>query len=93
MHQKTLQILEEAMEMFTTLDKKNLSDILELENSIDTMERELQQNHVRRMAKGKCLPMTGILFTDLVTGLERVADHATNIAFSILEGDPEEALQ
>lgn len=93
MHQKTLQILEEAMEMFTTLDKKNLSDILELENSIDTMERELQQNHVRRMAKGKCLPMTGILFTDLVTGLERVADHATNIAFSILEGDPEEVLQ
>lgn len=93
MHQKTTQILEEAMEMFTTLDKKNLPDILELENSIDTMERELQQNHVRRMAKGKCLPMTGILFTDLVTGLERVADHATNIAFSILEGDPEEALQ
>ena len=93
MHQKTTLILEEAMEMFTTLDKKNLPDILELENSIDTMERELQQNHVRRMAKGKCLPMTGILFTDLVTGLERVADHATNIAFSILEGDPEEVLQ
>lgn len=92
MHQKTMQILQESMEMFTTLDKKNLPDILDLENSIDNMERELQQNHVRRMAKGKCLPMTGILFTDLVTGLERVADHATNIAFSILEGNPEEAL-
>ncbi len=93
MHQKTMIILEKSMEMFTTLDKKNVPDILELENSIDSMERELQQNHVRRMAKGKCLPMTGILFTDLVTGLERVADHATNIAFSILEGDPEGALQ
>lgn len=92
MHQKTMQILQESMEMFTTLDKKNLPDILDLENSIDNMERELQQNHVRRMAKGKCLPMTGILFTDLVTGLERIADHATNIAFSILEGNPEEAL-
>lgn len=93
MHEKTMQILQESMEMFTTLDKKNLPDILELENCIDSMERELQQNHVRRMAKGKCLPMTGILFTDLVTGLERVADHATNIAFSILEGgNPEEAL-
>lgn len=93
MHQKTMVILEKSMEMFTTLDKKNVPDILELENSIDSMERELQQNHVKRMAKGKCLPMTGILFTDLVTGLERVADHATNIAFSILEGDPEGALQ
>ena len=65
---------------------------MELENSIDLMERELQQNHVKRMAKGKCSPMTGILFTDLVTSLERVADHATNIAFSILENDPEEAM-
>ncbi len=93
MHQKTMVILEKAMEMFTTLDKKNVPDILELENDIDGMERALQQNHVRRMAKGKCLPMTGILFTDLVTGLERVADHATNIAFSILEGGPGGVLQ
>ncbi len=90
MHQKTMVILEKSMEMFTTMDKKNLPDILELENSIDYMERQLQQNHVKRMAKGKCSPMAGILFTDLTTGLERVADHATNIAFSILEGDPAE---
>ncbi len=91
MHEKTMEILEKSMEMFTTLDRKNLPDILELEDSIDNMERQLQQNHVKRMAKGKCSPMTGILFTDLVTGLERVADHATNIAFSILEDDPEES--
>lgn len=91
MHHKTMSIFEKSMEMFTTMDKKNLSYIMELENTIDVMERELQQNHVKRMAKGKCSPMTGILFTDLVTSLERVADHATNIAFSILENDPEEA--
>lgn len=91
MHQKTMVILEKSMEMFTTMDKKNLPDILELENNIDCMERQLQQNHVKRMAKGKCSPMAGILFTDLTTGLERVADHATNIAFSILEGEPTEA--
>lgn len=91
MHQKTMVILEKSMEMFTTMDKKNLPDILELENNIDCMERQLQQNHVKRMAKGKCSPMAGILFTDLTTGLERVADHATNIAFSILEGEPAEA--
>ena len=90
MHRKTMVILEKAMEMFVTLDEKNLPDILELEDDIDHMERELQQNHVKRMAKGKCSPMSGIIFTDLVTGLERVADHATNIAFSILDKDPEE---
>ena len=90
MHHKTMVILEKAMEMFVTLDEKNLPDILALENDIDHMERELHQNHVKRMAKGKCSPMSGLIFTDMVTGLERVADHATNIAFSILDKDPEE---
>ncbi|MCI8881788.1 MAG: Na/Pi cotransporter family protein [Lachnospiraceae bacterium] len=88
MHEKTTVIVEEAMEMFVSMDEKNLPDILELEEAIDQMDRELQQNHVKRMAKGKCSPMSGIIFTDLVTGLERVADHATNIAFSILEKSP-----
>ena len=32
------------------------------------------------MSKGKCSPESGLIYTDLVTGLERVADHATNIA-------------
>ncbi len=85
MHEKTMEILAKSLEMFVSLDEKNLPDILSLEDSIDQMERELQQNHVKRMGKGKCSPMAGIIFTDLVTGLERVADHATNIAFSILE--------
>ena len=89
MHKKAVVIVEEAMEMFVTLDEKNLPDILQLEENIDFMERELQQNHVKRMAKGKCSPMSGIIFTDLITGLERVADHATNIAFSILDKAPE----
>ncbi len=90
MHQKTMEILAKSLEMFVTLDGKNLPDILALEDSIDQMERELQQNHVKRMGKGKCSPMAGIIFTDLVTGLERVADHATNIALSILEKEPKE---
>lgn len=90
MHERTLLIFKEAMEMFITQNPEKQDEILSLENSIDRMERELQQNHVKRMAKGKCSPMAGIIFTDLVTGLERIGDHSTNIAFSILEKDPEE---
>lgn len=89
MYGKVEKILDESMEMFLTVDEKNLQSILDLENEIDNMERELQNNHVHRMAKGKCTPQAGIIFNDMVTGLERVADHATNIAFSILENDPE----
>lgn len=90
MYEKVQLILEESLEMFSKGEKTYLGEILRLENEIDQMERDLQKSHVRRMSKGKCSPEAGMVFTDLTTGLERVADHATNIAFSILERDPEE---
>lgn len=90
MHAKVMQIVEEALKMFATMDASYQAEVLTLENEIDTMERELQRSHIRRMAKGKCTPQAGVIFTDLITGLERVGDHATNIAFSILQNDPAE---
>lgn len=90
MHAKVMQIVEEALKMFATMDTSYQAEVLTLENEIDTMERELQRSHIRRMAKGKCTPQAGVIFTDLITGLERVGDHATNIAFSILQNDPAE---
>ena len=55
--------------------------------STDEKERELQKAHVSRLTKNKCTPQAGMIFSDVVSGLERVADHATNIAFSIKEKD------
>ena len=60
-----------------------------LENAIDAKERELQDLHVKCLTKGECSAQVGMMFSDLASNLERVADHATNIAFSILEEDPE----
>lgn len=90
MDEKVELILQMALDMFVSMSQEHLDEILALENEIDEMERKLQKNHIRRMSKEKCTPKAGMLFTDMVTGLERVGDHATNIAFSILEKDPEE---
>ena len=90
MYEKVKQILSLSMEMFLTENPGNLNQILELENEIDAMERKLQKSHIKRLSKGKCSPKAGVTYTDMVTGLERVADHATNIAFSILDKDPED---
>ena len=57
---------------------------------MDEKERELQRAHVDRLTKNECSPEAGMLFSDIVSGLERVADHATNIAFSVLNNDPED---
>ena len=50
-------------------------------------DRELQKAHVSRLTKNKCTPQAGMIFSDVVSGLERVADHATNIAFAITASD------
>ena len=46
---------------------------------MDEKERELQQAHVDRLTRNECTPEAGMLYSDIVSGLERVADHATNI--------------
>lgn len=84
-------IVQFSVEMFGKNSEEHLHDILQLEEAVDEKERELQQMHVERLTRQECTPEAGMLFSDVVSGLERVADHATNIAFSILNSDPEEA--
>lgn len=66
-----------------------MEEILDLEEHIDEMERQYQQSHVDRLTRNECTPEAGMIFSDVISGLERVADHATNIAFSILDEDQE----
>ena len=67
-----------------------MREILSLEDEIDQDEKKLQRAHVKRLTKNKCTPEAGMIFSDTVSGLERVADHATNIAFAIMEPTVEE---
>lgn len=80
-------IFQYSVEMFAHGKEEHMRDIIRLENEIDEKERELQKAHVSRLTKNKCTPEAGMIFSDVVSGLERVADHATNIAFSIVEKD------
>lgn len=84
---KDKQILACALEMFENEDRSHMKEIRAIEEEVDQMEIDLQNSHIRRMGKGKCSPESGLIFTDLVTGLERVADHATNIAFALINSD------
>ena len=87
---RVIKITKYSIDMFSNNSKEHLQEILDLENGIDQMERDLQEAHVERLKKGKCKQEAGMIFSDIISGLERVADHATNIAFSILDEEPEE---
>ena len=77
------KIIRYAVEMFAKSDETHMQEIITLEDQVDEKERELQKKHVERLTKGECSPEARMIFSDIVSGLERVADHATNIAFAI----------
>lgn len=78
-----------SVEMFAHGKDEHMQDIIDLEDRIDDMERELQQAHVERLKKNECTPDAGMIYSDILSGLERIADHAVNIAFSISESEQE----
>lgn len=83
-----IKITTYALDMFSHNNQEHMQEILDLEDQIDETERQLQESHVQRLTRNECTASAGMMFSDIVSGLERVADHATNIAFSLLEDDP-----
>ena len=81
------KIIQYSLEMFVKSDEAHMQEVIELEDRVDEKERELQKAHVERLTKGECTPEAGMIFSDIISGLERVSDHATNIAFAIKDGE------
>ncbi len=82
-------IIRYSMDMFAKRDESHMQEVIRLENDVDNKERELQKLHVQRLTRGECTPEAGMIFSDVASGLERVADHATNIAFAIIDAEKE----
>lgn len=81
------RIIQYSIDMFAKGNEEHIQDIMELENAVDERERELQKAHVDRLTRNECSPEAGMIFSDVISGLERIADHATNIAFSIMDSE------
>lgn len=52
----------------------------QLEDAVDNLEEELREKHIERLSSGKCKTSAGIVFLDIITNLERISDHAYNVA-------------
>lgn len=83
-----IKITTYALDMFSSNNQEHMQEILDLEDHVDETERELQESHIQRLTRGECTASAGMMFSDIISGLERVSDHATNIAFSLLDDDP-----
>jgi phosphate:Na+ symporter len=83
MTEKTLETIRVSLEAFDKRDKSRLPVVDALEQEVDLMKKTFINNHINRLQEKTCDPQTGVVFTNMVATLERVADHATNIAFSV----------
>jgi len=65
-------------------DSSELKQIKLYEKEIDQLSVDFVENHIQRLKESSCDPKSGVIFTDMIIDLERTADHAKNIASSIL---------
>ncbi|MFX1561907.1 MAG: Na/Pi cotransporter family protein [Promethearchaeota archaeon] len=58
---------------------------VDLEDEVDILERKFKEAHVKRIAEGECAPEAEVIFTEALRNLERIGDHADNIAYDVLD--------
>jgi phosphate:Na+ symporter len=83
MRDKVSTRYDEAIHIFMTGDVGRLSLVSDIENEVDLMKKTFGNNHITRLHSGECSVDSGACFYALISALERIADHLTNIAFSI----------
>ena len=64
-----------------------ISEVIELEARVDDLSEQLAAHHVDRVKNKKCTPKNGMLYLDMMNNLERIADHADNLAGSVEKKD------
>ncbi|MBE6970723.1 MAG: Na/Pi cotransporter family protein [Ruminococcaceae bacterium] len=79
------EIVELAMRAFMTNDMEAAVQVEPLEEVVDTLKEQLRARHILRLQRGECSIEAGFIWSDLLTNLERVADHCSNIAGCVLE--------
>ena len=79
------EIMDMAVEVFETEDFSLAVKIEPLEEIIDEIHARIKKNHIKRLQEGKCTITLGIALEDLITNFERVSDHCSAIAVSIIQ--------
>lgn len=80
----TLETVTKSIDALDFNEKDLAIEVLKKERSIDEMEKSLRKKHIARMNDGKCSVKSGVVFVDIASNLERIGDHAVNIAETVL---------
>lgn len=98
--QGELQVLSNAISEILTLTADAFRDsdmapaerVEPLEETIDQICEDLRERHIDRLKTGSCQVETGIIFLDVLTNMERISDHCSNVATRIIGSESDAAL-
>lgn len=79
------EAVDKSISSLAKEDPHLAQEVLELEDRVDVMEKMLRARHIERLNRGECQPGAGVVFIDILSNLERVADHAHNVAYVTLD--------
>ena len=83
--QAIVDILNLTVEAFETENSALAERVEPLEQVVDSLKTELKSRHIRRLQDGRCTIELGFVLTDLLTNYERVSDHCSNVAVTVIQ--------
>ena len=79
------QIIDLSFRAFLSMDLEAARSIEPLEEVIDDLKDQLRDRHIQRLQQGSCSIETGFVWSEVLTGLERIGDHCANLAGAVID--------
>lgn len=84
MYDKVILSIELAIKSLEVNDKELAKKVFNIEEEVDAMNKSFRSNHMMRLNQSMCSVDSGIVYLDVLSNLERIADHSLNIAQRVL---------
>ena len=82
---ETIKCVSNSVEALSTYSTELAEKVISEEERVDNLEERLRSEHIERLANRECNPTVGVVYLDVLTNLERVSDHALNVAQMVIK--------
>lgn len=82
---RVTRAIKESLNSLEKKDRRLAEKVIEWEGQIDLMEKTLRKQHIQRLNEQRCKPASGVIFLDIISNMERIGDHASNIAMAVMD--------
>lgn len=82
---ETIKCVSNSVEALSTYSTELAEKVISEEERVDNLEERLRSEHIERLANRQCNPTVGVVYLDVLTNLERVSDHALNVAQVVIK--------